>query len=438
MMASPDQPTNKRSSLNKWISGLRTSLLIVQCVVLLLMGWRMAPLSISWQTEDWSFSANDISAVLIDENNEPWFLVGKSIKNHQYELRHIANGELISWNLSSITFEEAQFASIAVGADGNPWLILGKRLAHWDGNQWIFSPMPFGSDIKDFSCQSVVVKGSTVWGIDNSAAQIRIIQLDIRTDSVQARVISLPDDLNSSPFSFDCIVSTKTGVLVALSNEKQVVFYELKDKGFRRITSFEKEQIAKSFINDMAVNSSGQIWVLFGFRNEGKQFGTYNPASDKWTWLDAKREKEFSAYEYDYGHLAVDTFDRVWVSAVQYGSERKLFSFSNVVADTIGVFKEGDDGLDEVQLYTSLNSSLYTSRVARIIVGSDGKIWTWGEQLVWLDGSQTSLPSTLPSWMAKLSSYNGLVGLTTLSITLLVVMIVLIALQRKTVSQKTS
>lgn len=402
--------------------------------MLFLMSWRMWPISVSWKIEDWSFDRQSIKALTVDENSGPWFIVEKSFQDRQYELRHLANDGVVSWDLPPITFEEAQFASISIDADSNPWLILGKRIAHWDGSQWEISNMPLDAEINDYICPSVVVKDSTVWGIDSAAEQTRIIQLDIRNDPAKAKAVLLPSDLDSNQFDFDCIIPTKTGILAALSSKERVDFYNFHNEEWERITSFGKDQVSKLFINDMTLDSAGQIWVLFKLWNEEKQVGKYDPTTGEWTWFDIEWQAELYNRRFDYSHIVVDNFGRVWISATQYKTTGNSLSSSNYEADTLGVFEERDKVLIEILHYTSKNSSLETSRVSRILQGSDGKIWTWDKQLVWLDGNRESLPNHLPNWLTKLSSPDGFTGLIILSFTLLVLML---ALQIKNRSRKT-
>jgi len=433
-MQTETQQTNNQNSVRKLTITLNYTIIAIQWIVLILMMWRMTPISIGWKIADWSFD-RQIKTLTLDDQNDPWFIVEKSLRNREYELHHLTNAGVDSWKLPPITFEEVTFASVAVGADGNPWLILGKRLAHWDGSEWMISPMPLDAEINDYSCPSVAFKGSTVWGIDSASEMTRIIQLDLSQTPVDASATSLPNSLDASQYDFDCILSTKNGIIAAISSKDQVEFYELQNEVWQKITSFGKDQVSKIYMKDIALDSAGQIWVLFRLRAEEHQVGKYDPQTNKWTWLDVKRKEEFNSYQYDYGHIAVDNFGRVWISAVQFQQGGKLFFSGNVVADTIGVFEEEGAGLSETIRYTSRNSSLQTSRVARIIVGQDGKVWTWSEQLVWLDGGQESLPTPLPNWLAKLSSTDGLVILIALSVVLL---IVLIAVQIKYRFRKTS
>ena len=419
------QPDSRTLQLQKLVNVLFWLINIGLLVMLFLLTWRDLPIPIVWKTVDWSLNRSDVKTLMVDGNGDPWFLVDRLFQDDAYQLRHETAGKVTSWDLPSITFEEAQFVSIAKDKNDNPWLILGKRLAHWDGTQWIFVPMPLDADIKSFICPSVVIKDSLVWGIDNATEQTRIVQLDLNQEPLQTQEILLPDGLDSKQSRFHCIISNNDGLLAVLSNDEQVAFFQLQNSEWQEITSFTKEQPLK--VNDVAIDAKGQIWVVLILRSwpTGKPVGSYDPKENTWTWLDIE-QPELNIKYIEYGHIAVDNFNRIWLSAKQYGPSTNVFSSSTFKANAIGVYEESPDrSLVRIRQYTTNNSSLETSSLSKIVIGPDGKIWTWNQQVVWLDGNQQELPQPLPDWFVALTNLKVIIWWNVITLALLTVIVVI-------------
>ena len=423
MKSTIQQPNSKNAPYQKLVNILLYLLIFNQMVVLFLISWNDLPISIVWKTVDWSLDRSEINGVAIDGSGEPWFLFDTTSRNNVYQLHHMDKGKTTSWDLPPITFEEAQFVSIAKDKNNNPWLILGKRLAYWDGSQWKFIPMPLDADIKDFICPSVVIKDSIVWGVDTAAEQTRIIQMDINQEPIQAQEITLPDGLDPQEYRFDCIIpGENNGVLAVLSKGvQQVDFYQYQNQEWQKITSFKKEEESYLYVNDVTVDSKGQIWVVLQDWIDGKPVGKFDPKGKIWTWLDMEQPVPNIKY-IEYGHIAVDNFGRVWLSATQYGMKGNIFSPIAQNFDAIGVYEESPDGkLVDIRQYTTRNSSLKTSRVSKITIGPDGKIWTWSKQLVWMDGTLQELPQPLPDWFVSLVNPKVMIVFSYLLLAVLIV-----------------
>ena len=421
MKSATQQPDNT-NTLKKLSTALLYLAIFIQWVMLFLISWRELPFSFAWKIEDWSFSRSRVIATKIDQHGEPW-LIADTTGNDIYQLRHVTKDGTVSWDLPFLTLEDAIFTSILQDQNNNPWLILGKRLAHWDGNQWNFTPMPLDADIKDVIPPTVVIKDAMVWGIDMTPDKHRIIKLDLNQDPIQAGEILLPDGLESQQYKFNCIISTPSGLLAVLSNEEQVAIYQLQDDKWQRITSFVRnKQASNVFVSDVAIDSKDQIWVLLQSRPAlEKPVGRYDPIEKRWIWLGLE-QPEHNIRFLEYGHIAFDAFDRVWLFYDEYGTTFDFISSSLFHSYVIGVYEEiPDDKLALVRYYSSRNSSLQTSSLSRIAIGPDGKIWTWNQQLVWMDGNQKELPKPLPNWFIFLTENKIL--LLIVSIILLVVYI---------------
>jgi len=398
-------PTNNRRKVFSLV--LQWFIIIGLWANILLYNWRSLPFTVAWNISDRKMGRMDVRAITVDSHGDPWFISQRQFSDDKYEIRHVAQGRTDSWNLPALSFEERQFAGIALDDADNPWLILGKRLAHWDGSQWVFIPTPFEADINSFICPSIIVNDSMVWGIDSTANQNRLIQLDLSQKPIETQEILLPPELASKQYGFHCIAESKDDLVVVLSNKEQVDFYQLQNLEWQKITGFSREQVPYWSVNDIEIDSKNQIWVSLMASLNDKHVGKFDPTTNSWTWFNLERQPGLEDRIFDFSHIAVDGFGRVWISATQFRTTESIISSSDYEAGTIGVFEEKGDTLVEIRHYTSRNSSLETSGVAKIINGPDGKLWTWSRQLVWMDGSQQELPHPLPDWFVSLTTFDA-------------------------------
>jgi hypothetical protein len=423
------QPDKKYKRWKTVSMVLQWSAIILLWLSLLLLSWRMLPFPVVWKTTDWSLGRFEIKATTIDENGDPWFLSEKSYDN--YQLRHVTKEGTVSWDLPFITLEDAMFLGIVKGKDGNPWLILGKQIAHWNGSQWNFIPMPLEANILSLSCPNMVIKDSVVWGIDYEAKPPRIIQLDLNQEPVQAQEILLPNDLDPEQYGFQCIISTGDAILAVLASDSQTSIYQFHNLKWEKITSFQKEQVSYWGVHDITVDSKDQIWVVLRAPLHEKPVGKYDPTTNKWIWLNIEQQSDLQDRTFEYGHLAVDERGRIWLSATQYRKEGDIIFSGNFEANTVGVFVEENNTLQEIRHYTSKNSNLETSQSAKILIGSDNKIWTWNQQLVWMDRNQKELPNPLPEWLVTLTRYEAVLTIDVISLILMIASAVIRIRQRR-------
>jgi hypothetical protein len=411
-------------------------LLVLICLLLstFLNNWRNLTLPIAWNISDRQVNRFEIKAVTIDSNGSPWLIAQKLFRDSEgYELRHITENEVDIWDLPSLTYEEMMSISVAKDKTDTPWLLIGERLAHWNGTEWVFSPTPLNASIHDFLSSSTVIQDSIAWGVDYATEGKRIIRLDLGQEPIQAREILLPDGLDTQKYAFESIVSIGDNDLLAVvSNDMQLDMYRLQNFEWRKITSFQKDQASKLYIQDMVVDSNDRIWVVVNpwVKSDGKLVGKYDPKDNIWTWFDIEPQSDVANRFFDYGFIGVDDLGRVWLSAVQYGpdgSRAALFGSSNsdllgYETDTLGVYEENSENkLVEIRHYTSKNSYLETRRVSRLILGSDEKIWTWGKQLVWMDSRQQLLPKPLPNrFVALTTKYRMIISLLSLAFLIIV------------------
>ena len=401
-----------------------------------LNNWRGFTFPVAWNISDRQANRFEIKAVTIDSHGSPWLIVQKLFRDgDDYELHHVTNNNVDIWDLPSLTFEEMMSVSVAKDNMDNPWLLVGKRLAHWDGTKWVFSSTPLDASIHDYLPPSVAIKDSIVWGIDYSEKKEegkRIVWLDLGQEPIQSREVLLPAGLDEQKYKFEGIISTgKDNLLAVLSDDMEVSIYRLQNFEWQKITSFQKEQASNLYIRDIVVDLNDQIWVVVNpwVKNDGKLVGKYDPKNNIWTWFDIEPQSDVANRFFDYGFIGVDNLGRVWLSAVQYGpdgSRAALFGPSNgdllgYETDTLGVYEENSENkLVEIRHYTSKNSHLETSRVSRLILGSDEKIWTWGKQLVWMDSRQQLLPKPLPNWFVALAKLRMRISILSLAFLIIV------------------
>jgi len=432
---------------SRWRIQLLILLMVLQLFLLFIIARRNFQLmQIAWTITDWSPNRYEIETVTIDGIGDPWYIDRTLFFNQGYQLRHVTDKKTESWDLPSITFEEALFSAVMIGKGNQPWLLLGKRLAHFDGNQWIFLTTPFDAEIHNYLSPSIAFHGPIVWGIDNASNGTRLIRLDLSQEPIQTQEILLPNGLDEQQFKFDCIVPVEDNNLLAIiSNNVEVDFYYFQNHLWKNITSFVKTQSSNIYVNDIAVSSDGQIWIVLTDWIRGKHIGKFDPREGSWKWLEIEHTK-IADREFEYEQIAIDALGRVWLSAVQLRPKIKTGLVVNGEQDnlvytpeynTIGVYNETrDDKLVEVRHYTTANSSLENNRMSRVLLGPDGRIWTWDRQLAWMDSQKRDLPLPLPEWIVFITNQEILLPIMVFILILLVSLIILRQLFRRRAGRK--
>jgi hypothetical protein len=370
-------------------------------------------IQIAWKMADrtWNLSQR-VEKVSIDEHGNPWFI------NDGSKLRYINNGQPFSWDLLPTTYEERIFSEIiGTSEDQGPWILLGKRLLQWDKDRWESFDLPSDANIQSYSQKSVVVRNMVVWGIDSSTNGSRIIQIDLTQHPFQSREIFLPSELTSEQYKFDCIALANENALLAfISNDEKTVIYNFQDGSWRKITEHQKEKQSKVYWGNVVVDAQDQIWVVLeSFWWPGNKVGKYNPQEDKWTWFTFEYP-DIKGREFEYDELLVDKLGRVWISGFQYkpltqpGSDDDKSDYTPEYS-VVGVYEVRESILHEVRHYTPRNSSLDIGRVSRMLLGSDGKIWTGDKRLVWMDSNVSKLALPLPEWASIFTRYEIIIAI---------------------------
>jgi hypothetical protein len=356
-------------------------------------------ISIAWNTEDWSFKRSSVDLARIDSQGHPWLIVKDYLDFNHYHLRHVTSEGTKSWKLPPLG--SASAFSIGLAEDGNqdPWLIMGKQLAHWEGGQWTFLNTPMDAQLWGVSGMELAVDDSIVWGIDQ-ATHNRIIRLDLSQPPGKVDVFPLPISSASAGCQIGGIKILPDGDLMAIFHNDSVFgVFRLHGYEWQEITSIQKGISSETCVSDFTVGPDGNIWVLSSSVVENKNVGKFDPQQNAWTWMDIRHpgiEGQIGSFEFGYSNIAVDSLGRVWISGDR---ERGRIDY-----DMVGVYEEGaEDTLVEIRHYTSENSSLESGVTHRLLQTLDGRIWSWGGQLVWIQSDKRELPNPAPDWIAVIN-----------------------------------
>ncbi len=354
--------------------------------------------SIAWKITDWSFNRSSVNAVRIDSQGHPWLIVKDNLDLNHYHLRHVTGNGAKSWKMPALGSITPFMIGLAEDANQDPWLIMGKQLAHWEGGQWTFLDTPMGAQLWGTSAMGLAVADSIVWGIDQSARD-RIIRLDLSQPPGKVDVFPLPISSASADCQIGGIKLLPGGDLMAIFHNDSVLgVFRLHDSQWQEIASIQKDISSETCVSDFTVDSNGNIWVLSFSVVENKNVGKFDPQRNAWTWMDIRHpglDSEIGPFEFGYSNIIVDPLGRVWISGDR---ERGRIDYGMV-----GVYEKGaEDTLVEIRHYTTENSSLESGVIHHILPTPDGRIWSWGGQLVWIQSAAEALPATAPDWIISL------------------------------------
>jgi hypothetical protein len=392
--------TVKSRSCRDW-AGIVISLSLLFIIYLMLfinLKTEFLFIPIGWNAADWDPLRTDVLTAAIGPDGAPWLVVEPGLRMNFFQLRHAAPDGMKSWDLPSIPYEARLGMSIVEGKDREPWLIFGKQLAQWNGTQWVFIPMPYNADLEHYSNTLLAVKGSEVWGIDQAAKEKRILRLDLGQTPVAAQAIPLPDSVDSQAYSFDgLILAPDNSVIVSITSKTEALFYRYQNDQWLKITSIALDPAKIDCLCDFTLDTGGQIWAAMDPRVRAKPVGIYNPEKNAWIWFDLLHP-DFSGTYYGYDSILVDPRNRVWLSGTSSGRGNHAVGVYEIAANNT---------LVEIRHYTPENSSLQYSFLSSIVLGPDGRIWSWNKQLAWIQSNQQNLPKPLPDGLAFFNSMPG-------------------------------
>ncbi len=322
----------------------------------------------------------------LDGDGSPWFIAGTNTGS-SYRIYHGSDAGIQTWRLPSWASDRGYSGDpIGVSGDatGKPWVIFPARMLHWTGTEWQLIPFP-GGEIQG-RYDEVTVAGSNLWALAPPVEGTGEVLWNVDFASGESRSVPLPDpavQTGLSIYRFRVLTDGALLVFAEGSSSDKGIFYLLRD-GQWQMPGCPVEWPSAGILQDLTMDSIGRVWVLFrvysGDRAVGDSLGRLDPESMTWAWWQLEPQGSWN-----YWSMEVDALGRIWLADGD--------------SDSLAVFQLTSDGrLHEIVRYTPKNSN-YEYGPFRL--GPDGRMWSCGDRLVWIDSNVPALPRPLPDWMVN-------------------------------------
>jgi streptogramin lyase len=328
----------------------------------------------------------------IDEDGSPWVLLHRSSNS---QVIHLAGSEIQTWELppENILLDETHSnnflvsGSIISDARGIPWVAYAHTgLLRLNGDRWEW--LAFRTDATNLSIRELKVANDAIWALV-SHKDFGEELFKINPVNGEVSLVPLPSELHLQDIVIGSIKAQNDKLLVWLKGETSTYIYELNQGVWSN--SFITVEGNTSFPDDFIVDSHQRLWVVETTfesgcpgNSEQVRVGLLDPMGNGWLW------HAWPCHEDDIGYIRarsilVDSMDRVWVA----------------VDDRLDVFRlTSESVLEPITHYSVLNSNYqddYNRNPVRL--GADGRIWSAGDHLAWLDTTAATLPSPVPAWL---------------------------------------
>lgn len=387
----------------------------------------------AWETA-WpstTFNFGEINGLWFDQRGNVW-LANRQPLSPNSQIIEITEEGTNRWTVN-LTF----FDLVLADRKGQPWIIDYDEIFHWTGSSW--KPVPLGGyTIGSYAAPPVVVDGK-YWVSAYSKARDShfLISLDLDTEEIQ--IVHLPPDLASDNFTIRGFQLAPDGsFLVMLAKPFTPIFFysyaaqsgewekkmELVEAKWETQSIFGAEQDPWLEFGGFTIDKTGQVWVVLDDQT-GSQIGRFDASSQTWQWSVIEDDCELCSASY--GDIVVDDNGRAWVKA-EYGRKSAPDAkYAILQGRGVDVFiPRWGQTAERVMRYTRDNSNYQlgfgSSDIQRT---EDGRIWTAGNRLVWIDSSKPELPAPLPDWIANLISREMYIKASLFTIVALIVMAVI-------------
>lgn len=319
----------------------------------------------------------------LDSDGAPWLIAGTGTGS-QYRVYHVSEAGTRVWKPPLRVNGREYSRPLAVGgnASGEPWIIFPTQMLHWTGAEWQQTPFPGGKIQNRYD--KMAVAGSNLWALALTAEGSDEVLWSMDFSSGESHVVLLPNSAvqaGLSVYRFHVLTDESLLVFAGGSGDIQGVFYLLRD-GQWQMLGYPAEWSSSGVVQDLTMDSIGRVWVLYriygGDRVVGDTLSRLDPESMAWAWWQLEPQGSWT-----YWSMEVDTLGRIWLADSDSGS--------------LAVFQlTSDDRLYEIVRYTPENSN-YEYGPFRL--GPDGRMWSLGDRLVWIDSNVATLPRPLPDSM---------------------------------------
>ncbi|HMZ44649.1 MAG TPA: hypothetical protein PLI15_16485 [Anaerolineales bacterium] len=283
------------------------------------------------------------------------------------------------WTLPEDQYGESYPQFVSGDPNGFPIVWMDTGAFHYEIDDWRFIPYENSLDVNmDFFDSRGVASGTKCLMIESQKNQI--VEIDALTGKWS--VIHLPEDVNQQDALPISMRRASNGdILVLIVDNPAASVYVLSDGEWM----LQKYPVSMpgGFVKDYSLDNDGSLWVLLA---------DYRYFAVEKIDLNGNASKTQLPFQDDVyvDQLIVDGLERLWVT--------ERFS------DVLTVFNPVWDGTAvEVVQYTEHNSNYQGGDLHYLEISPDGRVWSFGKNIITMDATVNKLPSPWPAWYASLN-----------------------------------
>ncbi len=316
-----------------------------------------------------------------------------------YEIYHSSDVSMKRWQWGLEPFENQPTEYISGDADGEPVIWLKNGIMRYTTNKWEFVPYKENLELEPSSKLEAISNGYVV-ALSGKGGRL----LTMNASNGDWYELMLPVGARQNGLMPESIKRTVDGeLLVLMKNNRESRVYLLS----RGEWSPHEYAIieADGLIRDYFLDQEDMLWVLLSIRGQFIVERLNKEGNVSVTKIPISNKKEDATRYYS---LHVDTFGRLWIE----GSS-PIF---------IAVFDPVWDGAaDELIRYTITNSNYQVNISSPAVLLPDGKLLSFGRQVVSMNTSMKDFQDPLSDWYASLNWDVIRMGLLTIFYLLIII-----------------
>jgi hypothetical protein len=349
-----------------------------------------------------------VESFWMNSDQEIWLSFSKVFNDDWLIVKLETDKETVIFNVEGTLVQYPEL--ILADQHDQPWIVQGDALFHLVDAQWQKNPLS-GYGITPWRNSPIVMDdgywvGAAKRGDREDSKKYFLAEINLSTGDVRA--FDLPEVFNEDEFFIYQIQSAgKYPVVMITSEYNPVYFYSMDHGEWKKEAELQDvEWVLSEFYADLpiedqepflqfggfTVDQAGNIWVVLD-RNSKPVIGKFDRVHAEWVWSDVENDCNLCLSHYS--DIVVDKFERVWLRA-EYSRKREE-SDKWYTSDGWGldVFQPiWNTSAHLVVRYTTRNSGYETGYGAnRLRLDNDGRIWSAGDRLVWIDSTKQDLPN---------------------------------------------
>ena len=312
----------------------------------------------------------------LDEDGQSVWIVDDKLLSNKRKIWKVNSENIQTW-----TGLESDNLGVQVShaPDGSPAVITEKELFLLQNGVWKNQSLA-GNEFRSSWRDRPTVHGTEFWGRNKFG---EIFGMDFSTGDIV--MLQHPDPTKTFFDGFQ--VNADGSLLVEIEGVDGIYLYVYDDGKWIESGYFLDDKGWTPDSMDYCLDSDGTPWVLREFI-DGFQVGYFSLEKANWEWISLN---PYSAKSEEYYALQIDKRGRLWLQGD--------IDFD----DFVRVYEVLSGGLYEIVEYNEYNSNFQSEFL--ITLGSDGKMWSAGDTLTWIDSNAPDLPRPLPEWIAVFGTF---------------------------------